>query len=456
MRTWSPLLSCESKKRGRGEAISDRYEIASSPPQLRFAKQTAGAPRNDRRIMKTIDLETERRVFSVSEITRNIRFALEQQFSDVWVEGEISGFKFHSSGHMYFSLKDESSQIQCVMFRAENQKLDFELGEGLSILCFGRVSVYPVRGHYQLYIQRIEPKGIGALQLKFQQLKEKLKTAGFFDEARKRPIPYLPGRIGVVTSPDGAALRDILQILDRRFSNAHVIIYPVPVQGPGAAELIAQGIRNFNEWEGVDVMIVGRGGGSLEDLWAFNEEIVAQAIFDSKIPVISAVGHEVDFTIADFVADLRAPTPSAAAEMVMPLKEEMLLTLSDFCQRLSLAFSGLLKNLRQELKRLSESAALKNPLGIFEAPFQRLDELKKNMAASFETFLKFKEEKLSFFIGKLEALGPLATLKRGFSVSLKLPEEKVITSFDFVKAGDYIKTKLSRGFFISEVKETSL
>jgi len=404
--------------------------------------------------MKTITLETDRQILTVSDITRNIRFLLEQNFSGVWVEGEVSNFKFHTSGHMYFALKDETAQIQCVMFRAENQKLDFELKEGLSVLCFGRVSVYPIRGQYQLYIERVEPKGVGALQLKFQQLKEKLKTEGLFDEAHKKEIPYLPERIGVVTSIDGAALRDILNVLERRFSSVNIVIYPVQVQGAGAASCIAEAIEDFNRLKNIDVLIVGRGGGSIEDLWAFNEEIVARAIYHSEIPVISAVGHEVDFTIADFVADLRAATPSAAAEIVLPVKEELLLTLSDMKARAFQAFGGKLKILRQELKQLSESRGLKDPLAIYEIKFQRLDELKKNLETFFGTFFKFKEENLSSLIGKLEALGPLAILKRGFSVTLKLPEETVVTSAKILKTGDLVKTKLKDGFFISQVQES--
>ena len=399
-------------------------------------------------------VETERQIFSVSDITKNIRFVLEENFSNVWVEGEISNFKFHTSGHMYFSLKDEFSQIQCVMFRSENLKLGFEPKEGLSIVCFGRVSVYPVRGQYQLYAEKMEPKGIGALQLKFQQLKEKLKKEGLFDEARKRQIPYLPGRIGVVTSIDGAALRDILNVLNRRFSTAHVLIYPVPVQGAGAADAIAEAIEDFNRLKVADVLVVGRGGGSLEDLWAFNEEAVARAIFNSDIPVISAVGHEVDFTIADFVADLRAATPSAAAEIVMPLKEELLLRISDSKARILQAFVGRIKAWRQELKALRQSQGFKNPLSFFQIKSQRLDELKKNSASLFGTIVRFKDEKLSGLIGQLEALGPLATLKRGYSVSFKLPEERIITTFSFVKPGDMVKTRLKKGFFISKVKET--
>ena len=396
----------------------------------------------------------DRQILSVSDITRNIRFLLEQNFSGVWVEGEVSNFKFHTSGHMYFALKDETAQIQCVMFRTENQKLDFELKEGLSVLCFGRISVYPIRGQYQLYIERVEPKGVGALQLKFQQLKEKLKAEGLFDEAHKKEIPYLPSRIGVVTSIDGAALRDILNVLDRRFSSVNIVIYPVQVQGTGAAGSIAEAIEDFNQLKNADVLIVGRGGGSLEDLWAFNEEIVARAIYNSQIPIISAIGHEVDFTIADFVADLRAATPSAAAEIVLPLKEELIVRISDFKARSLQAFTGKLKSLRQKLQQLVKSRGLKDPLGIFEIQFQKLDELKKNLESVFETFLKFEKERFLSLMGKLEALGPLAILKRGFSVSLKLPEEKIITSSKILKVGNLVKTKLKEGFFVSEVKET--
>ncbi|MGH7197765.1 MAG: exodeoxyribonuclease VII large subunit [Candidatus Omnitrophota bacterium] len=372
-----------------------------------------------------------RRVYSVVELTSNIRFVLEENFSDIWIEGEISNFKFHTSGHMYFALKDESAQIQCVMFRGDNQRLGFEMKDGLKILCLGRVSVYPVRGQYQLYIQRVEPKGLGALQLRFEQLKAKLQKEGLFDEGRKKEIPTLPSRIGLVTSVDGAALRDILHVLDRRFSNVEILIYPVSVQGAGAAESIAGAIEDLNRMRAADVLIVGRGGGSLEDLWAFNEEIVARAIFHSEIPVISAVGHEVDFTISDFVADLRAATPSAAAEIVLPVKQDLVVRISDLKIRLLQTFAWMLR-----------------------VPFQKLDELKRGLAARLGTLIKFKEEKLASLLGKLEALGPLATLKRGFSATLKLPEEKIITSSGAVKPGDRVKTRLSRGFIISQVEET--
>ncbi len=400
--------------------------------------------------------QAPRQTYTVSELTQNIRFLLEENFSNVWVEGEVSNFKFHTSGHMYFSLKDENTQIQCVMFRTDNQKLSFELKEGLSVLCFGRVSVYAVRGQYQLYIERVEPKGLGLLQLRFQQLKEKLQKEGLFDEAHKKQIPYLPARVGIVTSIDGAALRDILNVLNRRFSNVSILIVPVPVQGSGAAEAICEAILDLNRLEKADVLIVGRGGGSLEDLWAFNEEIVARAIYASQIPVISAIGHEVDFTIADFVADLRAPTPSAAAELVLPVQEELVFRIADLKRAATQAIRNLLNVWKQELKILKETPVLKNPLGIFQIQFQRLDELTKNLSTLFSTFLKFKREKIMGWVGKLDALGPLATLKRGFSVTLKLPGEEIVTESSRVKEGDLVKVQLYKGHFIGEVKKIKL
>ena len=393
------------------------------------------------------------KTLSVSELTRKIRLMLETAFPGIWVEGEVSNFKFHTSGHMYFSLKDEEAQIACVMFRRENASLGFELKDGMQVLCFARVSVYGPRGQYQLTVERVQPKGVGALELRFQQLKEKLKSEGLFEEARKRPIPFLPKKVAVVTSVDGAALRDILHVLNRRFSNAHILIYPVPVQGGGAAPAIAEAIEDLNREKISDVMILARGGGSLEDLWAFNEEIVARAIFGSEIPVISAVGHETDFTIADFVADLRAPTPSAAAEMVLPLLEDLLMRLQDLKRRSSQAILGVMEDLRDHLKDLSEKSVLRDPLAIFETIVQRLDELTRNLSMVFGHFILSKRETASLLMGKLEAMGPLATMKRGFSVALKYPEGPLIRSVREVKPGDRVKTKLKDGVFLSKVTE---
>ncbi|NQT23426.1 MAG: exodeoxyribonuclease VII large subunit, partial [Candidatus Omnitrophica bacterium] len=261
--------------------------------------------------MEAVETKT---IFTVTKLTRNIRAILEQNFGTLWVEGEISNFTKHQSGHMYFSIKDEGSVLPCVLFRSSNAKLKFEMKAGMHVLCFGRISVYDKRGQYQLYVERVEPKGAGALQMALEQLKEKLRKEGLFDELNKKPIPYLPRRVGVITSPTGAAIRDILNVTKRRFANIEILLNPVRVQGEMAKHEIVEAIAEFNKMKGLDVIILARGGGSLEDLWAFNEEIVARAIYDSKIPIISAVGHEVDWTISDFVGDFRAPTPSAAAE----------------------------------------------------------------------------------------------------------------------------------------------
>ena len=373
-----------------------------------------------------------RKAFSVAEITRNIRFLLEQGFTNVWVEGEISNFKNHSSGHMYFSLKDDQAQLGCVMFQRENATLSFEPADGTQVVCFGRISVYSQRGQYQLYVERMEPKGLGALQLKFQKLRQKLREEGLFDEARKRPIPYLPRRIALVTSQDGAALQDILNVLDRRFSSANILICPVPVQGVQAAPDIAAMIDYLNASESADVMILARGGGSLEDLWAFNEEAVARSIFNSLIPVISAVGHETDFTIADFVSDLRAPTPSAAAELVMPRREDLLARIKELKDRARSAFLADIPN------RL-----------------QRVDEIKRSLGILLKGFVLSKKQEAARLVGKLDVLGPLATLKRGFSVTFKLPGEKILSSARQAKIGDEIKSKLKDGWFKSRITEVS-
>jgi exodeoxyribonuclease VII large subunit len=394
-----------------------------------------------------------KKIISVSDLTQNIRNFLEKNFSDIWVEGEISNFKFHTSGHMYFSLKDENAQIACVMFRRENVSLGFEPKDGLQAICFGRVSVYPVRGQYQLVIERLEPKGVGALELRFQELKEKLRREGLFEEARKKEIPFLPNKIALVTSIDGAALRDILNVLDRRYANTHLLIYPVPVQGAGAGSMIAEAIADLNRHDIADVMIVARGGGSLEDLWAFNEEVVARAIFQSRIPVISAVGHETDFTIADFVADLRAPTPSAAAELVMPLREDLLARVTELIDRSFHATDDFLNDLREQWKRLAESRTFRDPLSAFEASSQRLDELVKNLRMIFQHLIAAKRDQAGILIGKLGALGPLATLQRGFSVTIKYPDRRIVNSVRRVKRGDVVQTRVQDGFFVSRVTE---
>ena len=283
------------------------------------------------------------KLFTVSEITRKIRTSLEHDFSNISIVGEISNIRRPSSGHVYLTLKDENAQIQAVVFRNTASKIKFELKDGMEIISYGSITVYEPRGQYQIIIDQIEPKGIGALQLAFQQLKEKLEKEGLFDVSRKKPIPFIPQKIGIVTSPTGAAIKDILNIIERRFANVEILLYPVKVQGDGAAEEIAEAIVELNKLPDIDVIIAGRGGGSLEDLWAFNEEVVARSIYNSTIPVISAVGHEIDITIADLVADIRALTPSEAGELVVPQKD-LLLNILEKCK------SRLFQSLTNKLK----------------------------------------------------------------------------------------------------------
>ena len=293
-----------------------------------------------------------KKIFSVSELSQGIKNLLEREYPDVWVTGEVSNFRAAASGHLYFTLKDATAQLRAVCFRNQARYLKFKPQDGISVIARGHLSVYEARGEYQLYVEYLEPAGLGALQLAFEQLKQKLAAEGLFDTARKKPLPLLPRTIGVVTSPTGAVIRDILRILRRRFRNMNVLIYPVKVQGEGAAEEIVEGVKYFNREQNVDVMIVGRGGGSLEDLWAFNEEVVARAIAASGIPVISAVGHETDFTIADFVADLRAPTPSAAAELVVHRKQDFLTELENRARRMTQIVRLQLSEARQRLTEL--------------------------------------------------------------------------------------------------------
>jgi len=309
-----------------------------------------------------VNEQKEKHIYTVGELTKYVRVILEDSFPSVWVEGEMSGFVLHTSGHMYFTLKDAGAVLGCAMFARSNAKLKFKPANGMKVICFGKVSVYEARGNYQLIVEEIEPKGVGALQLQFQQLKERLYKEGLFDDRHKVAIPQLPTRIGVVTSPTGAAIRDILNIVRRRFSNIEIIINPVKVQGEGAKDEIARAIRQFNELDNIDVMIVTRGGGSLEDLWPFNEEVVARAIYESRIPIISAVGHEIDYTISDFAADFRAPTPSAAAELVIPNKEDLIKLIETSAIRLKNAISGKIGLLAEKLATLKESYVLRQPL----------------------------------------------------------------------------------------------
>ncbi len=397
--------------------------------------------------------QKEKHIFTVSELTKLIRGMLENSFPALWVEGEISNCTYHSSGHMYFSLKDAGSVVQCAMFKRSNEKLKFKLKDGMKVISFGKISVYEPRGSYQLIVEEVEPKGIGALQLQFQQLKEKLQKEGLFDQAHKVPIPNLPTKIGIVTSPTGAAIRDILNIARRRFSNIEIILYPVRVQGAGSRDEIATAIRDFNTFGTIDVMIVGRGGGSLEDLWAFNEEVVARAIYDSEIPVISAVGHEIDYTIADFVADLRAPTPSAAAELVIPKKEDLIAAINTHTTRLRNGLTNMVDMLAQKLVRLRESYALKQPLKLVEQYEQMIDDLRKDLAIRVDHLVQMRGQDFNMLAQKLEVLSPLAILNRGYSITTRISDGKIIKEAAALKIDDTVETKLGKGTFVSKVEE---
>lgn len=397
------------------------------------------------------DTPTKRNVFSVSELNRKIKFLLESEFRNIWVEGEISNFKHHSSGHMYFSLKDEKSQVNVVFFSRQNRSLKFKLKDGLKVVLFGRISVYEPRGNYQVYVDRVEPKGMGALQLAFLQLKAKLEKEGLFSAEYKKPIPRFPKKVGVITSPTGAAIRDILNVINRRFQGTSVLLYPAKVQGDGAAEEVATGIEVMNARKDIDVLIVGRGGGSLEDLWAFNEEVVARSVFASKIPVISAVGHEIDWSICDLVADLRAPTPSAAAELVVQNRAELVTKVDDIKSRLKNAIFNFVDSKRDELESLRDSYAFKQPKALIENYAQRLDEMKRQLQNYTKTLIQHKQQAFKANLLHLEALSPLKILSRGYSVTFNA-KGHLLKKATNIKTGEEIKTRLESGVVVSVVK----
>jgi exodeoxyribonuclease VII large subunit len=401
-------------------------------------------------------LKEEKRIYNVSELTEDVKVLLENTFPEVWVEGEVSNFSQSQSGHIYFSLKDAKSSLRCVFFRGANSALKFSIKDGLKVIAFGRITVYSPAGQYQLNIQRLEPKGTGALQIAFEQLKERLSREGLFDEAHKKRLPVLPLRIGVVTSPVGAAIRDILNILRQRAPFVKVILSPVKVQGEGAPEEIAGAISEFNQYEDVEVLIVGRGGGSSEELWAFNEEIVARAIYNSKIPVISAVGHEVDWTISDFVADMRAATPTAAAMLVARQKEDLAVEIGHLLSRMNACINNKISFLHKELRALKEAYVLKYPLNFIQVYLQRIDELNRRLHQRFGHTLEVWQNRATHLTEKLGVLSPLSILSRGYSITFKLPEMKVITDTAEVKISDQLKTRLRSGSFVSEVVSRSL
>jgi len=425
-----------------------------------------------------------RHVYTVSEITQDIKLTLEDTFGQVWIEGEVSNFRAHTSGHFYFSLKDETAILAAAMFSWANKGVKFKIEDGLKVICFGRIEIYGARSQYQIIVENIEPKGVGSLQLALEQLKQKLEKEGLFKTERKKPMPYLPAKIGVVTSLQGAALKDILKVLDRRFCDLRIVISPTQVQGENAKGQIACAIKDLNSLndqlpseEQVEVMIVGRGGGSIEDLWAFNEEEVARAIYASKIPIISAVGHERDWTIADLVADLRAPTPSVAAELIIPKKEDLKkgldkLTIElkrsflettlnfheiieDCRRRLSLSMQNLLRLSTHELEATQKKLALLNPSFLIEQHKIRISDLARQINVRLQHFMALRQAEFMGLAEQLSTLSPLNILGRGYSITFKMPGNTIIKDATLIKPQDTIKTRLHEGEVLSQVTEVN-
>lgn len=402
-------------------------------------------------------MEEPRKIYKVSEINKIAKNLLEEEFPEIWLEGEISNFTLHSSGHLYFSLKDEDAQINAIMYKWQAGQLEFVPENGMKVIAQGKISVFVKGGRYQIIVYGLKPIGIGALQQAFEQLKRKLEKEGLFDKARKRPIPMLPQKIGIVTSPTGAAIRDILNIIERRFANVHILVHPVRVQGDRAAGEIAEAIAYVNErFPSLDVLIVGRGGGSLEDLWPFNREIVARAIYNSRIPVISAVGHEVDYTIADFVADLRASTPSAAAELVVTNKIELEKKILLLTSKIKLSMKHELDELTSQYRRLVDSRIFLHPEELYSQFQQEIDYYLEKITSKCAHFLDFQKERLNSIAGKLNVLSPLNILARGYSIAYKLPENEILKSISQVTMKDKVKVKLHRGEIICTVEETDI
>jgi exodeoxyribonuclease VII large subunit len=443
----------------------------------------------------------KRRALSVSELTERIQGVLETDFVDVWVEGEVSNLKIADSGHWYFSLKDEGAQVRAVVWKTQARLIKFRPKDGMKVLARGGVRVYPPRGEYQISIEVLEPLGKGSLQQAFEELKERLSREGLFDTKRKRPLPMLPRRVGVVSSPTGAVIQDILRVLRSRYRNLEVLLYPARVQGPEAAGEIVQGIRALNAVPGLDVLIVARGGGSLEDLWPFNEERVARALAASRVPTISAVGHETDFTIADFVADLRAPTPSAAAERVVQAKADLEAQLEALDKHLRAALSLRLAHVRARVLALTSHRVFEAERGRLRTHAQRVDDLVRRSLTGLSRQLERSRERfrrtgqrleafrwgkqiaerrervarqgdrlaslgrsavqkrrtaLAEFAGKLDSLSPLAVLSRGYALVWDHGQERLVRAADEVSVGDALRIRLHDGALAATVtgKET--
>lgn len=390
-------------------------------------------------------------VYSVNELNSYVKRILDndENLKHIFVTGEISNYKAHYSGHLYMTIKDESASVKAVMFAGNASRLRFRPENGMKVLIFGTVSLFPRDGSYQLYISDMQPDGMGALSVAFEQLKKKLATEGLFSDSHKKPIPQFPKRIGVITSETGAAVQDIFNVLSRRFPVAEVVLRPTQVQGDGAAQDIAKAIYVFNEYNAADVLIVGRGGGSIEDLWAFNEEIVARAVFASEIPVISAVGHETDYTICDFVADLRAPTPSAAAELAVPDRLELKAELISYKQHILNLTKNKLDRERSKLLAIEKSGALRDPVTKLNENRRELLYLSERITNLTVSAVDSSKMKYAALAGKLNALSPLGVISRGYALAEH--DGKVVTSVKDVSVNDEISVRLSDGTLKAKV-----
>jgi exodeoxyribonuclease VII large subunit len=419
-------------------------------------------------------VSSQDKTYRVSEITRLIRTNLESAFGSVWIEGELSNVRKPSSGHIYLTIKDADAQISGVLFRGQQRGMNFQPSDGMQVRAYGQITVYERGGNYQLLIKKLEEGGKGALQVKFEELKKKLHEEGLFDQERKKPIPSLARHVGIVTSRTGAAVRDILNVLLRRFPNIHIVLAPAKVQGDGSAEEVASAIRLLNDYGGLDVLIVGRGGGSIEDLWCFDEEAVARAISASEIPVISAVGHEIDFTISDFVADMRAPTPSAAAELVVDRKDKFEEDIEDLHRRTLRALDERVLRMRARLEAARDSYVFREPANLVKQYTQRLDSISMRSQAGLMSMLSECRQNLenvqlkSFHSVKmkcsdsgqtikrldsqLKALSPLAVLGRGYSVTMD-ENRKIVRSIDDLKPGQVVLSRVEKGEIKSEIKD---
>jgi len=393
------------------------------------------------------------KVYSVGELTRAIKSLLEDYLPAAWVEGEISDYTRHRSGHHYFTIKDADSVLSCVMWKGRANGLVFTPAPGMKVKVFGRVTVFEKGGRYQFEVWELELSGEGELMAAFERLKRKLAEEGLFDTAHKKPVPKFPRRIGLVTSDTGAAIRDLVTVARRRNPAVELILFPVRVQGQGAAEEIAAAIKAFNRYREVDLLIVGRGGGSLEDLWPFNEEIVARAIYASKLPVISAVGHEIDYSISDLVADLRAPTPSAAAELAVPNALELLEGLKEARSRMQTTLVNRIRAIKERLEWAKRSRAFNRPQELLKEYYQRLDESRRRMENSLAALMERKRSLLTALNSSLKALNPQAVLERGYSICRKLPLETVVRDAGDLVKNDRLSLTFAKGGAIGRVEK---